>query len=207
MNYTDPYGLFEQGKDPKPSKDDEGIPLKPVEVFGPSRGGGNLPAWQWIWNPIGDYGYTDPFEGGGSGGGGGGGSKDKVHQLKEVVIKGKRRGLADRVYGAYHVYVEMAGAAGDFIKNYSDMREANFQATQRGSGGKFFAEHFSNLREAWDQSVKGYPRSDSRLDQLANEYGRDMAALFMPDAFREALNVYRPANLPLKYKYETNMSF
>ncbi|RZK39955.1 MAG: hypothetical protein EOO90_16965 [Pedobacter sp.] len=49
----------------------------------------NFPAWQWIWNPIEDNGYTDPY---GGGGGGGGGSKDKVNQLKEVVIKGKRRG-------------------------------------------------------------------------------------------------------------------
>jgi serum amyloid A protein len=113
---------------------------------------------------------------------------------------------------AYHVYIEMGGAASDFIKNYSDMRtanwkgsdkyfhaKANFQATQRGPGGKFFAEHFSNLREIWDQNVKGYPRLDSRLDQLANRYGRDKAATFSPDAFREALKVYRPLTLPSKY--------
>ncbi|RZK39950.1 MAG: hypothetical protein EOO90_16940 [Pedobacter sp.] len=90
MNYTDPYGLFEQWKDPNPSKDDEGIPLKPVEIFGPSRGGGNFPAWQWIWNPLGDYGHSDPLEGGGSGGGVDR-SKEKVHQLKEVVIKGPKK--------------------------------------------------------------------------------------------------------------------
>lgn len=50
--------------------------------------------------------------------------------------------------------------------------KANFQATQRGPGGEFFAKHFSNLREIFDQNVKGYPRWDSEADQKANIHGR-----------------------------------
>jgi hypothetical protein len=77
--------------------------------------------------------------------------------------------------------------------------KANFQATHRGPGGEFFAEHFSNLREIWDQNIKGFPLSDSELDQQANEYGREQAKSYEPAEFREALQTYRPKNLPLKY--------
>ena len=78
--------------------------------------------------------------------------------------------------------IDFSGAAYDFSKNYYDMRQANFlksdkyfhakanfQAAQRGPGGVFFAEHFSNLREIWDQNVKGYPRWDPPLVLVCNE--------------------------------------
>jgi serum amyloid A protein len=108
--------------------------------------------------------------------------------------------------------IDFTGAAYDFSKNYYDMRQANFlksdkyfhakanfQATQRGPGGSFFAEHFSNLREIWDQNVKGYPRWDSEADQKANMYGRNQANFFAPYDFRDALKLYRPPLLPTKY--------
>nr|NQU89385.1 hypothetical protein [Bacteroidota bacterium] len=108
--------------------------------------------------------------------------------------------------------VDMYLAAYDFYSNYFDMREAdwiksdkyfhakaNFQAAHRGPGGEFFAEHFSNLREIYDQRIKGYPLSDSKLDQRANNFGRDQSRFYSPIEFREALNIYRPTNLPIKY--------
>jgi RHS repeat-associated protein len=108
--------------------------------------------------------------------------------------------------------LELGMGMGDFYKNYKDMRQANwlysdkyfhakanFQASHRGPGGEFFAEHFSNLREIWDQRIKGYPRSDSQLDQDANRYGREQSKYFGPNEFREALKLYRPKNLPEKY--------
>ncbi len=108
--------------------------------------------------------------------------------------------------------VDMYIAAFDFYKNYSDMRQANwkdsdkyfhakanFQATHRGPGGEFFAERFSNLREIWDQRVKGYPFSDSQLDQRANLFGREQTNFFGPYEYREALEIYRPPLLPHKY--------
>ena len=109
-------------------------------------------------------------------------------------------------------WFEFGMGMGDFYRNYMDMREANwrnsdkyfhakanFQASHRGPGGKFFAEHFSNLREIWDQRIKGYSRSDSQLDQKANRYGREQAKYFLTNDFRQALRLYRPANLPETY--------
>lgn len=108
--------------------------------------------------------------------------------------------------------IQMVQGAYDFATNYFDMRranfrnsdkyfhaKANFQATHRGLGGRVFAEHFSNLREIWDQNVKGYPKSDSELDQKANLFGRTQSNYFAPYDFRNALKMYRPVLLPTKY--------
>ncbi len=108
--------------------------------------------------------------------------------------------------------VEMYGASIDFYRNYSDMKEANwlnsdkyfhakanFFAAHRGPGGVYFAIHFSNLREIWDQNIMGYPRSDSVLDQKANSFGREQAKSYAPDQFMDALGIYRPKKLPLTY--------
>jgi hypothetical protein len=83
--------------------------------------------------------------------------------------------------------IDFIGAVYDFAKNYHDMRKlnlknsdkyfhskANFQATKRGPGGAFFAIHFSNLREMWDQKIKGDTWFDSMADQEANMYGRKL---------------------------------
>ena len=90
----------------------------------------------------------------------------------------------DYTYGAP---LDFIGGAYDFAKNYHDMRKlnlknsdkyfhskANFQATKRGPGGAFFAIHFSNLREIWDQKIKGDTWFDSMADQDANMYGREL---------------------------------
>jgi hypothetical protein len=105
---------------------------------------------------------------------------------------------------------EFARAAGDFYRNYKDMREANFigadkyfhckanfEAASEGPGGVFFAEHFSNLREVWDQNIKGYPRWDSVSDQEANQWGRDQVGEALEPC--KACEKYRPDGLPDKY--------
>ena len=108
--------------------------------------------------------------------------------------------------------IDFTLAAYDFSTNYYDMRDANwknsdkyfhakanFQATHRGPGGQFFAVHFSNLREIWDQNIKKYPRFDSELDQKANLFGRTQANFFSQSNYKNALKIYRPFNLPTKY--------
>jgi RHS repeat-associated protein len=119
-------------------------------------------------------------------------------------------GAIQRVNQAVKYANGFSGAAFDFYNAYSEMREANwinsdkyfhmkanFNATLRGPGGRFFAVHFSNLREIWDQRIKGYPRWDSLLDQEANQYGREYADQFR--YFMKLPDKYRPAGLPKQY--------
>jgi len=106
--------------------------------------------------------------------------------------------------------MEFNMAAGAFVRNYSDMREvnvkksdkyfhckANYEAASYGPGGVFFAEHFSNLREIWDQNVKGYPLWDSVSDQEANQWGRDQVGEALNSC--KACEKYRPNGLPDEY--------
>jgi hypothetical protein len=106
--------------------------------------------------------------------------------------------------------VEFSLAMGDFYRNYMDMRnanwigadkyfhcKANFQAASRGPGGVFFATHFGNLREIWDQRIKGYPRWDSIADQEANKWGRDQVGIVLEPCI--ACGKFRPIGLPLQY--------
>ena len=63
---------------------------------------------------------------------------------------------------------DSVGAVGDFYKNYSDMRDknvknsdkyfhcmANCQASSRGPDGLSMAQNLSNLRESFDENIKG----------------------------------------------------
>jgi hypothetical protein len=110
----------------------------------------------------------------------------------------------DYTYGAPWDFI---GGAYDFARNYNDMRKlnlknsdkyfhskANFQATKRGPGGAFFAIHFSNLREIWDQRIKGDTWFDSMSDQKANIYGRELGWDYRykkgPIDYSEVLNKY-----------------
>jgi hypothetical protein len=78
----------------------------------------------------------------------------------------------------------VAGAVGDFARNYGDMRDANTiggdkyfhctancQASQRGPAGGLTATILSNGRELLDQ-LKGDPADSSAADQKANVMGR-----------------------------------
>lgn len=65
---------------------------------------------------------------------------------------------------------QSGGAAMDLLGNYRDMRDANVkdsdkyfhckgncEAARRGAAGESAAEGISNMREWWDQHIKGYP--------------------------------------------------
>jgi len=128
-----------------------------------------------------------------------------------VVTNGYIMSFEDYIYrNNSNFIVGFWKAFGAFVKNYNDMREANtigadkyfhckanFEATTYGIGGEFFAEHFSNLREIWDQYLKGYPTEDSYRDQEANSYGRSQADS-IPDGC-EACEKFRPIKLDPDY--------
>ncbi|MFA9289805.1 MAG: hypothetical protein ACEQSF_01075 [Solirubrobacteraceae bacterium] len=73
----------------------------------------------------------------------------------------------------------------------------------RGPGGEFAAEKISNLREIWDQNIKGYPRWDSMLDQKANTYGRSQGIFYRNQtgscSLSETIPLYRKSYFPSNY--------
>ncbi len=106
------------------------------------------------------------------------------------------------------------GAIGDFYKNYSDMRQANWkaegtdkyfhckancEAAQRGPGGSDAACTISNTREWWDQNIKRYPASDSAEDQVANQYGRNQGTINRGASCTQICEPFRPPTLPPQY--------
>ncbi|CAN9507123.1 unnamed protein product [Ophioblennius macclurei] len=101
----------------------------------------------------------------------------------------------------YNFPAEAAQGAGDMWRAYQDMREANwkggdkyfhargnYDAAQRGAGGRWAAEVISNGREMF-QGGSGRGHEDSAADQEANRWGRNGGDP----------NHYRPAGLPSKY--------
>ncbi|XP_073203439.1 serum amyloid A-5 protein-like isoform X2 [Lepidochelys kempii] len=92
--------------------------------------------------------------------------------------------------------------AEDMRGAYSNMREANYKnsdkyfhargnydAGQRGPGGKWAAEVISDAREGWQGGISGRGAEDTRQDQEANAWGRSGGDP----------NRYRPEGLPSKY--------
>ncbi|KAM4617938.1 serum amyloid A-5 protein-like [Discoglossus pictus] len=90
----------------------------------------------------------------------------------------------------------------DMGRAYHDMRKANYResdkyfhargnydAAQRGPGGRWAAEVLSNGRENWQSSVSGRGHEDTRADQEANAWGRNGGDP----------NRYRPKGLPNQY--------
>ncbi|CAL1272159.1 unnamed protein product [Larinioides sclopetarius] len=90
----------------------------------------------------------------------------------------------------------------DMWKAYQDMRDANYKgadkyfhargnydAAQRGPGGKWVAGVISDAREGWQGGVSGRGAEDSAADQEANKWGRNGGDP----------NKYRPKGLPDKY--------
>lgn len=104
---------------------------------------------------------------------------------------------------------EAVQGAGDMVRAYSDMREANYKnsdkyfhargnydAAQRGPGGAWAAEKISNAREnsqrftdLFKYGDSGHGVEDSKADQFANEWGRS----------GKDPNHFRPKGLPDKY--------
>ncbi|KQT08113.1 RHS repeat-associated core domain-containing protein [Ramlibacter sp. Leaf400] len=124
--------------------------------------------------------------------------------------------MGSRGNAAAHNYApgsaQAAGAALDFYRNYSDMRDAwwkgadkyfhckaNCQASQRGPGGSAMACTISETREWWDQNVKRYPASDNASDQIANEYGRDQGTSNPKGSCELMCAPFRPYGLPSTY--------
>jgi uncharacterized protein RhaS with RHS repeats len=77
------------------------------------------------------------------------------------------------------------GAIGDFFNNYTDMIQANFidsdkffhcmancEAAHRGAQGRWIAYGTSELREIFDERIKGDPRAACDEDRVANNVGR-----------------------------------
>ncbi|XP_045888982.1 serum amyloid A [Micropterus dolomieu] len=101
----------------------------------------------------------------------------------------------------YWFPVEAAQGTRDMWRAYSDMKKANwknsdkyfhargnYDAAQRGEGGRWAAEVISDARE-WVQEKMGRGAEDSAADQRANQWGRD----------GNDPNHFRPAGLPEKY--------
>ncbi|XP_022623570.1 serum amyloid A-5 protein-like [Seriola dumerili] len=101
----------------------------------------------------------------------------------------------------YKFPVEAAQGARDMLRAYKDMRDANwknsdkyfhargnYDAAQRGSGGRWAAEVISNARE-WAQERMGHGAEDSEADQAANRWGQE----------GRDPNHFRPEGLPGKY--------
>ncbi|KAM6943448.1 serum amyloid A [Xenentodon cancila] len=101
----------------------------------------------------------------------------------------------------YNFPVEAVQGAYDMGRAYRDLKKANwinsdkyfhargnYDAAQRGAGGRWAAEILSDARE-WVNGKSGQGPEDTRADQEANRWGR---AGGNP-------NHYRPAGLPDRY--------
>jgi hypothetical protein len=107
---------------------------------------------------------------------------------------------------------QRSGATLDFIRNYNDMKSANWknsdkyfhckancEATRRGKFGESFACKLSDGRELWDQyGYKWDSAADSRADQAANAIGRS-GALSSTQSCSAACVGFRPNGLPAAY--------
>lgn len=104
---------------------------------------------------------------------------------------------------------EAAGGASDFGRNYLNTRGAdtiggdkyfhcmaNCQAASRGPGGVFAAENLSNLRESFDQNVKGDSAVACEQDQVANRAGRAGAG----QQCSSVCGSFIPNGLPARYR-------
>lgn len=135
----------------------------------------------------------------------------KYNTIKSAVYKGQKDFVRNYTPVGIVMYAgEFVGGVSDFKENYQDMKDANwnnsdkyfhckanYQATKRGPGGEFAAEKMSNLREITDQRIKGDPRSASIDDQKANKHGRNQAKTDLKNC--KPCQEFRPKKLPQKY--------
>ncbi len=113
---------------------------------------------------------------------------------------------------------ESAGAFGDFVKNFYDLKKsntinadkyfhckANYEATQRGWSGEKTASSLSDFREDMFKAheIRRHGREavekDQNTDQKANHYGRSAAKSGKYSSAEEACAIYRPKGLDEKY--------
>ena len=103
-------------------------------------------------------------------------------------------------------------AASSFWNNYWNMRDAqtpgadryfhcmaNCQAAKRGSVAYGTSIVLSELKEAHDQYVKGYPASDSDADRAANAAGRCTASQSPGTDCKSICDAFRPPSLDPRY--------
>ncbi len=105
---------------------------------------------------------------------------------------------------------QAVGATRDFMRNYSDLRDANTlgadkyfhckancEAASRGNVGDKTACLLSDAREWVDQYIKGDSTSASALDQAANTFGRSHAGT--GGSCAAICSIYRPNGLSSQY--------
>jgi uncharacterized protein RhaS with RHS repeats len=98
-----------------------------------------------------------------------------------------------------------------FLRNYHDMRAANWkqsdkyfhckancEAARCGPYGYDEACNLGDMRETFDR-IKGDPASASMADQSANRYGRDTANKNPNQTCQIICAPYRPSGLPSQY--------
>ncbi|XP_030837042.1 serum amyloid A-5 protein-like [Strongylocentrotus purpuratus] len=108
-------------------------------------------------------------------------------------------GAIQFVTGAVKGAWDFVGGARDMWRSYSDMREANYigadkyfhargnyEASQRGPGGRLAAKLISDGREVWLETESD---EEMKADHKANMWGRNGGDP----------NVYRPEGLPDRY--------
>jgi RHS repeat-associated protein len=106
---------------------------------------------------------------------------------------------------------QSTNAVGDFSRNYGDMRrantigadkyfhcKANCEAAKRGEVGSSTACVVSDVREWFDQNVKGDSAEASGADQVANAYGRSVGSR-SPSSCERVCSAFRPKGLPAVY--------
>lgn len=106
---------------------------------------------------------------------------------------------------------QSAGAASDMLRNFLDMRQADWkfsdkyfhckgscEATRRGPAGEATAEAIGDAREWFDQKLKGDAAWDSEEDQKANRTGRAVGRQ-SDQSCGTACGQYRPRGLPQRY--------
>lgn len=115
---------------------------------------------------------------------------------------------------------QLLGTVNDFMRNYNEMKEANFigadkyfhakancEGAQRGKFGELTAKSIGDLRELTDLFrnilTKGYSLKttleDKREDLEANKYGREQGRKYPNGNNKVLVDKYRPAKLPPNY--------
>ena len=100
------------------------------------------------------------------------------------------------------------GAVGDFAGNYNDMRnantigadkyfhcKANCEAAKRDQGGEDAAQCISDIRESFDQNIKGDSAASSAADQVANQFGRTQGASNSGKSCTQICSPFKPNGL------------
>ena len=119
--------------------------------------------------------------------------------------------FADRFGEGILVADEEIESLEDFIRNYSDLRDANTlnadkyfhckancEAAQRGQSGEEIANTLSNVRE-YSDILRGGSFQDYTEDQLANTYGRIRGAAEPNTDCPTLCNRFRPPTLAPQY--------